>query len=74
MSTFLIVNLSDEDAAIIERALPLLNQHKATTHGDLDLDTLVALLLEDVVQAVRKPESWEGREMKSLLRAHGYNA
>jgi hypothetical protein len=42
-------------------------------HGDLNLETLVAMLLEDVVLARRRPGSWEGANMTRVLRSHGYD-
>lgn len=45
---------------------------ETNTHGPLTLETLVAMLLEDVALATRRPGSWEGSHMGCLLGAHGY--
>ena len=72
MSKTITVTISDEDAALIERGLPIFNQHKATTHGALTLESLTAMLLEDVAITVRRPDLWEGRNMNQVLLGHGY--
>jgi hypothetical protein len=42
------------------------------SHGALTLDTLVTMLLGDVALASRRPGSWEGANMLTVLAAHGY--
>lgn len=42
------------------------------THGDLTLNSLAAMLLEDVALATTRPGSWEGSSMGELLLKHGY--
>ena len=43
-----------------------------TTYGPLTIRRLVTMLLEDCALAVRRPGSWEGANMLTILRAHGY--
>ena len=74
MSNTITVTLSDNDAALIERGLPLFNRNEATTHGALTIEKLASMLLEDVGLAVRRPLSWEGSNMARVLRCHGYRA
>lgn len=42
------------------------------SHGSLDIKRLARMLLEDVALAVRRPGSWEGANMRQVLRSHGY--
>lgn len=43
------------------------------THGTIgSIDQLVRLLLEDCASTIRRPGSWEGANMISVLQAHGY--
>jgi hypothetical protein len=72
MSKTIAITLSDDDAALIERGLPIFNQHAATTHGPLTVESLTTMLLEDVALAVRRPTSWEGHNMLQVLTGHGY--
>jgi hypothetical protein len=45
----------------------------ACPHGRLDLVKPAALLLEDAALAQRRPGSWEGANMATVLEAHGYH-
>lgn len=72
MSKTITITLTDEDAALIERGLPIFNQNEATTHGPLTIENLAGMLLEDVGLAVRRPGSWEGANMIQVLLSHGY--
>lgn len=44
----------------------------ATTHGALTVQTLLAMLAEDAALVVRRPGSWEGANMATVLSSHGY--
>lgn len=46
----------------------------ACSHGALDLEKLVRMLLQDVALAVHRPGSWEGANMRQVLASHGYTA
>lgn len=50
-----------------------LDQHTAQLGlQKLDLKTLAEMLMSDVALAVRRPGSWEGSNMYTVLEAHGY--
>jgi len=49
-----------------------LHADRPNSHGVLTLETLAAMLLEDVGLAISRPGSWEGSKMCALLEAHGY--
>lgn len=66
------IEVSDEDAKLIESELPDICDGEANSHGTLDLPKLTAMLLEDVVLAFRRPGSWEGANMIQVLQSHGY--
>ena len=68
----IVVEISDADAKDINRAITLANNSDANTHGILGFQVLTRMLLEDVALAVRRPGSWEGRNMAQVLASHGY--
>ena len=71
----LTIEIRDEDAALIQEFLELtksLDGTRCCSHGPLTMKLLASMLLEDVALAVRRPGSWEGAGMLSILRAHGY--
>lgn len=43
-----------------------------STHGPLDVATLLEMLLEDVGLMVSRPGSWEGANMANVMASHGY--
>lgn len=66
------LEIRDEDAEWIALALAACQESGCNSHGPLDIHRLARLLLEDVALAMRRPGSWEGANMRQLLRAHGY--
>jgi hypothetical protein len=44
----------------------------ATTHGALTVPALLAMLAEDATMVIRRPGSWEGANMATVLSSHGY--
>ena len=66
------IEIPDKDAALIEGALRVTHDGNFNSHGPLDLERLAAMLLEDVALAVRRPGSWEGANMLTVLNSHGY--
>ena len=66
------VTIPDSDADLIRQFLAATTGVTATTHGQLDLPKLTALLLEDVALMVRRPGSWEGSNMATVMASHGY--
>ena len=61
------VTIPDSDADLIRQFLA------ATTHDQLDMPKLTALLLEDVALMMRRPGSWEGSNMATVMASHGYD-
>jgi hypothetical protein len=43
-----------------------------SSHGQLTLQRLLDLVAEDVGLSVTRPGSWEGANMRDVLRGHGY--
>lgn len=71
----LTIELSDQDAADLRKLVDHMNANAAEascSHGRLDLVKLATLLLEDAALAQRRPGSWEGANMATVLEAHGY--
>jgi hypothetical protein len=66
------VNISDADAELIRRFLATTRSVTASSHGPLDMQKLAAMLLEDVALMVRRPGSWEGANMGTVMQSHGY--
>ena len=68
------IEISDEDAGLIRQLLDRIGDTEFNTHGRLDIETVAAMLLEDVALAQRRPGSWEGHNMLHIvLAAHGYS-
>ncbi len=68
------VTIPATDADLIRQFLAANQNLTANTHGALTLQTLAALLLEDVALMMRRPGSWEGSNMATVLQSHGYEA
>jgi hypothetical protein len=66
------VTIPDSDAELIREFLAATNGVTYSTHGALTLPRLTALLLEDVALMVRRPGSWEGANMATVMQSHGY--
>ena len=43
-----------------------------TSHGQLDVPGLLAILAEDAAMTNSRPGSWEGANMQQVLDSHGY--
>lgn len=48
------------------------NSGGATTHGDLNVSTLLGMMAEDLAMTNYRPGSWEGANMQQVLDSHGY--
>ena len=44
----------------------------ATTHGELDVAALLAVLAQGAAMVIARLGSWEGSKMADLLSSHGY--
>jgi len=71
----LTIEVSDEDVAQIKHFLDITDSKTSefSSHGQLDLAKLTVMLLQDVALVVRRPGSWEGANMMTVLGAHGYH-
>lgn len=68
------IEISDQDAALIEEFMDANQSSVFNSHGPLDMIVLAEMLLEDVALAVRRPGSWEGSNMIQVLTSHGYKS
>lgn len=66
------IEITDDDAALIEEFLIDNQVDEGNSHGPLDMIVLAGMLMEDVALAVRRPGSWEGFNMIRVLESHGY--
>jgi hypothetical protein len=66
------IEVSDQDAALVAEFVGLYGQRPDSSHGPLTVEKLAAMLLEDVALAIRRPGSWEGANMGTVLTSHGY--
>jgi hypothetical protein len=68
------IEISDDDAmhinALIERTKL---SESPNSHGELSIQRVGEMLMQDVAAAVRRPSSWEGANMGRVLVAHGYS-
>ena len=73
------IELSDAQKAEIERCLECINRcikdgtFEPLQPGLISLESLTAILLSDVAYTMSRPGSWEGSNMISVLRSHGYD-
>lgn len=44
-----------------------------TSHGQLDIPGLLAMLAQDAAMTNSRPGSWEGSNMQQVLDSHGYH-
>jgi hypothetical protein len=42
------------------------------THGPLTVETLIEMLLDDVIMTTTRPGCWEASNMAQVLISHGY--
>jgi len=66
------IEVSDQDAALIEEFMDMNQSDEFNSHGPLDMIVLAEMLMQDVALAVRRPGSWEGANMIQVLTSHGY--
>lgn len=66
------VTIPDADAALIRQFLDSTREVTFASHGPLTMPKLTAMLLEDVALMVRRPGSWEGANMATVMQSHGY--
>lgn len=48
------------------------NRKGATTHGKLDISSLLGMLAEDAAMTNTRPGSWEAANLQQVLDSHGY--
>jgi hypothetical protein len=64
------IEISGDDAHLVQAFVD--TTAADATHGKLTIETLAAMLLQDVALAMRRPGSWEGHNMAEVLISHGY--
>lgn len=73
----IMIQVSEEVAAslaTLAKRCTRVNERRggSTTHGPLDVPTLMAMLAEDAARVVTRPGSWEGSNMAQVFSSHGY--
>lgn len=66
------INVPDEEAGLIQEFLADNKNVEFCSHGALTMKALAEMLMQDVALAVRRPGSWEGANMITVLQCHGY--
>lgn len=66
------IEISEEDAALIEEFIENNQDDEYNSHGPLDMAILAKMLLKDVALVVRRPGCWEAANMMQVLSSHGY--
>ena len=66
------IEISDNNAALIEEFINENQSGEFNSHGPLDLFVLIEMLLQDVAMTVSRPGCWEAVNMRDLLTSHGY--
>jgi hypothetical protein len=67
------IYIADDERRVLDEWVATDGQSGESTDGPLTIESLAAMLLEDVALSVRRPGSWEGANMAQLLAAHGYH-
>jgi hypothetical protein len=65
------IDIPDETARRIEEHIAGAKSD-LNSHGPLTLQRLLDMVAEDVGLSVTRPGSWEGANMRDVLRSHGY--
>lgn len=68
-TTRITIEVSQEDAESIRE---LCRRTKGNEWGGLTPKTLCQMLMEDAAMVISRPGSWEGSNMRDVLRSHGY--
>lgn len=71
------IEVSDDTAARLAELAKLCTaadkeRGGATTHGELTVSGLLAMLADDAAMVLTRPGSWEGSNMATVLTSHGY--
>jgi hypothetical protein len=66
------IDIPDDTAQLIEEYLAYYGKSECSSHGPLTLQRLMTMLVEDLELSITKNGSWQGSNMQSVLRAHGY--
>jgi hypothetical protein len=67
------VEVSDETARNVARLMQIANDPtNVRPMGELNIQTLIEILLEDCAMVVRRPGCWEASNMAQVLTSHGY--
>jgi hypothetical protein len=67
------LGLTGDDVRLVELFIETTADATACTHGPLDMQTLITMLLEDVALMISRPGSWEGSNMSQVMSSHGYS-
>ena len=68
----LTITLTALEEESLDRLLVSCNRSECSSHGQLTLTRLTAMLLQDAALVVTRPGSWEGSNMAQVLHSHGY--
>ena len=71
------IEISDEQAALLSQLAKLctdadVDRDGGTTHGEMTVEKLLAMLAEDAALVIRRPGCWEAENMATVLSSHGY--
>ena len=67
------VDISEEEVGLIRLFLASTREVTFSTHGQLNMQKLASMLLQDVALMVQRPGSWEGANMAQVMSSHGYS-
>lgn len=66
------IEITGEDAELVAQVLEATRGNCFNSHGPLDIQRLAQVMLQDVALTVRRPGSWEGANMRQVLRSHDF--
>lgn len=73
----IVIQVSEETASNLRAlAVRCTDEHRRqkgfTSHGELTVSKLLAMLAEDAAMVISRAGSWEGSNMAQVFQSHGY--
>lgn len=67
------IQVTEDQYEEIKHFVGFLNQSKPENEPERTINQFIEMLAEDLYWASRRPGSWEGANMRTVLSSHGYD-
>jgi hypothetical protein len=72
------VEVTENTAANLAKLVKRCNEverarNGSTSHGELTIPDLLAMMAEDAAYIIKRPGCWEATNMRDVINAHGYD-